>query len=177
MNPIQLPANRRCTKPTCYKCPAAPVIFSRQTNLCAVHYRMRQMKYDAQASGKVIPDDAVIQSLFDAAIADGMKCPVCGVVMNWRATDGRKTVLSLQHNRDGTFGLMCLGCNVRHQFYPGDDFYSIPAGHRHCKGCNVTKPLTEFSAHRYPKRQAVYPRTLCKKCDSGREMRRRREKC
>lgn len=144
----------------CSVCKEPATIFSKQTNLCVIHYRMRQMRYDAQASGKVIPTDSAIQALFDSAAASGMKCSVCSVKMNWLKRDGVKTIATLQHDRDGTFRLLCLSCNVKHQFWPEDSFYTREPGHKRCTRCEATLPLDKFRV------RDGYPNSTCRKCDS-----------
>jgi RNase P subunit RPR2 len=141
------------------------VRFYKETHVCAIHYRAKQMRYDAQASGKIVPTEAVVLSLLTAAVAAGMKCPHCSRPMNWFRDQGHSTIITLQHNRDGTFRIVCLGCNVRHQFQPGDSFFDVPAGSRFCKGCSTVKPLGDFYTFKKPDSDYRYVRTVCKQCD------------
>jgi hypothetical protein len=52
--------------------------------------------------------------------------------MNWWLTEGSSTVITLQHDRDGTIRLICKGCNSRHHLHPGDSYYQMPRGHKRC---------------------------------------------
>lgn len=106
--------------------------------------RFKQMVKAAKRSGKKIPSFSLLENLADAIRADEMKCPVCRRVMNWMLKEGRSTVVTLQHDRSGEMRLICKSCNSKHQFYPGDTFYDLPADHKQCRKCNKIKPNSEF---------------------------------
>jgi hypothetical protein len=113
---------------------------------CTLHYRVKQMRYDAQASGKSVPTVEVLLQMI-ADLPTGMKCVVCDRQMNWLKADGHSTMATLQHDRDGGYRIICLGCNVRHQFYPGDSLYETPQGSKRCPSCGAIKPTSEFYPH------------------------------
>lgn len=110
--------------------------------LCAKHYRFGQMRSKAKQDGKTVPSHELLETLASA----GMACGDCGVAMNWLAKEGQSTVASLQHYRDGTYGIVCRTCNTRHAFMPGDTYREMPKDHKLCAGCKCIKPLAEFTA-------------------------------
>lgn len=158
----------------CSLCDSEATIFFKQTNVCELHYRFKQMRYDAQASGKTVPPAGEIERLLYEMRDSGMVCPCCLRRMNWHRSGGHSTIVSLQHDHSGAFRLICLGCNVKHQHVPNDGFYSIPPTHKYCRRCKTVLPLTDY----YPKREyASGVCSWCKKCsikDAVLGMRRRR---
>jgi rRNA maturation endonuclease Nob1 len=64
--------------------------------------------------------------------------------MNWFASDGRSTVISLQHDRSGDIRLMCHACNTRHAKMPGDLFYEVGPDKHRCPRCERILPLNAF---------------------------------
>ena len=129
----------------CAHC-GAPAIFIMNQWVCAKHYRFRSMRYSARHSGKKVPS----RDWLEANVPEGMVCPCCSRVMNWRIHEGRPTVITLQHNRDGTMAMICQSCNSRHQHMPGDSFYSLPEGMRRCPKCGEIKPRGEFASSMHP---------------------------
>lgn len=111
---------------------------------CPIKLRISRMIRGAKLGKKRIPTREELSALLLARQADDMKCPACGQTMNWGDTSNRPATVSLQHDRSGTIRLICLRCNVRHQHYPADDFYTAPNDHKHCWGCGRTLALTEF---------------------------------
>ena len=112
--------------------------------LCPKHYRFGQMRVTAKRHGKTVPTHDQLEIL----ATRGMTCQDCSRVMNWLARDGQTTVISLQHYRDGTYGLVCRSCNTRHAFMDGDDYRSMPATSKLCPSCSTVKPLHEFYSDR-----------------------------
>jgi uncharacterized protein with PIN domain len=110
------------------------------TDYCIKHRRFMQMKTFAKSVGKTVPSYDELESLLPA----DMKCPVCGRSMTWLASEGKPMQVSLQHDRDGTHRLICLGCNSRHAALPGDLLYSLKEGEKYCQSCKVVKKATEF---------------------------------
>jgi len=127
----------------------------------AVTIRIRQMRKNAAKFGKVVPSKEDMLVLFSECIQSGFKCPACSRVMNWFFKDGRSTVVTLQHDRDGTIRLLCKGCNSAHARHQGDSFYDIPKGHKLCRICKAIKLLTDFykDAHK-----STGIASGCKKC-------------
>ncbi len=128
---------------------------------CPMHMRLRQMPIACRHDRKAVPPIDLLTQMATETIARNMACPLCGRTMNWLSRDGRTTCATLQHNRDGSFAIICLRCNVQHGQLPGDIYYAIPAGHKWCAGCEKTLPLDAF----YPSRtirQGVM--SQCKKC-------------
>lgn len=108
--------------------------------LCAKHYRFGQMRSLAKRRGLAVPDHEVLHEISSS----DMKCPDCGRQMNWLSVDGMSSVASLQHYRNGSFGIVCRSCNTRHAYMPGDSFRDIPADHKYCPSCKTSKPRDDF---------------------------------
>ena len=103
-----------------------------------------------------------LEAMFKTLVDSGMVCPACGRKMNWRKSEGVSTIVTLQHDRAGDLRLICLGCNSRHQHYPGDSFYDLPEGKKHCPSCGKIKPLAEFYPH---PTYFLGVRTACQMCE------------
>ncbi len=132
---------------TCAQCDEPATKRRNQTHLCVVHYRIQQMRQDSQVDSKPIPTRESLESLVGQIVESGMVCVFCDRVMNWLKKDGIKTIVTLQHDRNGGFRLICLSCNTRHQHFPGDSFYATPKGHKLCTRCKQVKPFEEFYPH------------------------------
>jgi len=138
-------------------------LVSGEKYFCAIHYRMYHMRVAARKHKKTCPSSADLTKLVEAVVANGMVCVGCRRTMLW-ITEGpgtRSNVISLQHDRDGTIRLICLGCNSRHQHFPGDTFYQAPEGHKWCHGCERLLPLSGFWISR---KNTTGVTTLCKTC-------------
>jgi len=143
----------------CAKCEEPSVIQQGHQKLCERHYRFASMRSGAKKANKYVPSHEELEVLFDPE----MICPDCKVKMNWRAKDGRSTVATLQHYRDGTLGIVCLSCNTRHAFMPEDTYREMPKDHKYCPKCKSIKHENDFylDAHR----QGVLKRkSYCNKC-------------
>jgi predicted RNA-binding Zn-ribbon protein involved in translation (DUF1610 family) len=99
------------------------------------------MRSKAKQCDKYSPTRDEIESLLNSE----MLCPDCGVKMNWRSKDGRSTVASLQHYRDGTLGVVCLSCNARHASMPNDSYRNMAKDHKFCPSCQNIKHESCFS--------------------------------
>lgn len=108
--------------------------------LCAKHYRFGQMRVNAKRRGLAVPSHEQLHSL----ISDNLTCPDCSRKMNWLSGDGMSSVASLQHYRDGSFGIVCRSCNTRHAYMSGDTYLGIPDDHKYCPCCQISKPRSEF---------------------------------
>lgn len=110
--------------------------------LCKKHYRFVQMRSSAKRQGKHVPSHLDLEIIL---ASQGMFCSDCRRPMNWRSADGRATVLTLQHYRDGSIAFACLSCNSRHASMPADTFRDMDPGHKHCPSCDQIKPASEFT--------------------------------
>ncbi len=111
--------------------------------LCKLHWKINNIRTGARMNKKYVPTEREIVALFKAN--PKRICPSCDRKMDFCKTDGRVSLsMTFQHNRDGTFGLLCHGCNARHASYKGDSFYKVPKDHKHCKGCGKIKSLNAF---------------------------------
>lgn len=127
--------------------------------LCAVHYRFSSMRTRAKRDGKDVPDYAYLESL----VPNPFLCPVCKVSMNWLSKEGHSTVITLQHDRDGTMRLICFKCNMRHSNFPEDTYYELPENHWRCSACGCVKPLEEFPTDRS---RPLGKKSYCKLCSN-----------
>jgi hypothetical protein len=157
----------------CVRCGEPAMKVRNKTAFCIPHYRMKQMIDDAKIDNKAAPTWEALSQLFDALIASGFRCPICDRPLNWLKKDGISTIVTLQHDRSGELRLLCLGCNVRHQFHPGDSFYDLPAGHKRCPMCKTVKPFAEFYPH---KNQPNNRSSQCRPCGRADSLERLRKK-
>ena len=146
-----------------WKCPrCGDVAYQKNGNqrLCRKHLRFSQMVATANRRGLLAPTHAELHRLH--AVLDNMACPHCHRTMNWMRRDGSSTVISLQHYRDGSFGLICVSCNTRHYYMPDDDFNTLLPGHKWCPSCRTIKPLGQFQANN--SRKWTGKRSHCREC-------------
>ncbi len=130
----------------CIYCGLPSVIFSYCKHLCPMHFRIRQMRLYARRDRKAVPTTEQLIGLVQSS--GGLKCTDCHRQMNWFKRDGSDTVVSLQHYRDGSFGLVCLSCNARHRAYDGDSYRLLPKDHKKCCACKRIMPLSAFCNNR-----------------------------
>ena len=152
---------------SCCHCDKPSEKVRNQGYFCILHYRIKQMRDDAAIDRKAVPSREELEGLFSSILDAGMKCQVCSREMNMLKADGISTQVTLQHDRDGSFRLICLGCNVKHQNYPGDSFYELPADHQRCHDCGEVKPHSEFYAHNT---NSTGYRSECKPCSKRHAM-------
>ena len=119
----------------CSKCLELSVIKQGHQNLCEKHYRFLSMRVMAKKSNKSVPTYEELEQL----IPKNLICQDCEIKMNWRAKNGRSTVITLQLYRDGSYGLVCLSCNTRHQHMDGDSYRTMPKDHKFCPSCKEIK--------------------------------------
>lgn len=148
--------------PACSRCGDPAVRKQGHQHLCAKHYRFGQMRVRAKRDGKPVPAHAELHNMRGV----DLKCPDCGVPMNWLAADGQSTVASLQHYRDGSMAIVCRSCNTRHAFMPEDSFRSMPAGHKYCPRCEKAKPFEQFSADN-GRSGPLKLKSWCKQCSGA----------
>jgi hypothetical protein len=123
-----------------------------------MHYRFGQMRANAARHGKTVPSRADLAAIVEKT---KMNCCGCGLKMNWLSRDGSKTVVSLQHNRDGSISFLCRSCNTRHASFVNDDFYHTPKTHHPCGDCRKLLFRSEFYAD---KSRPLGIKSYCKKC-------------
>ncbi len=146
----------------CIGCGDEDVVKSGRQMRCRRCHRFGQMRRTAGSHGKTVPSYELLESLL--ALLDGMKCPLCKREMNWLSSEGEVSVVSLQHWRDGSFGLICRSCNARHDDMPDDEFARLPAGHKWCPKCKVIKPLADFCLGK----NVLGCRSSCRDCTNRR---------
>jgi hypothetical protein len=135
------------------------VIKQGHQHLCAKHYRFGQMRVTAKRHGKETPSHASLHAM----VNDQMLCPDCGVQMNWRAKNGKSTVASLQHYRDGRMAIVCLSCNTRHASMEGDSYCDMPKDHKQCPSCKTIKHQSCFFADN-GRSGPIKRKSTCKSC-------------
>lgn len=144
---------------SCRRCILPAVILGSRV-LCAMHYRFDGMRQSAKRDGKYVPTESELLELLNSC---KLSCPVCKRAMNWRMIDGTETVITLQHNRDGTLAFLCMSCNSRHQAYPADDFFKVGPDRKRCSGpCKRVRPLSDFATDNG--RRWANKKTICKEC-------------
>ena len=122
------------------KCSSIAVRKQGHQNLCAKHYRFGQMRATAKRRCLAVPSHELLHTL----VNEELTCPDCLRKMNWLSIDGMEAVASLQHYRDGSFGIVCRSCNTRHAYMPGDSFLDIPDEYKYCPCCKSSKHRDEF---------------------------------
>lgn len=159
-----------CKPNTCRDCDEPAVVKWSRYAYCEKHYRFRQMRDKALSARKLVPSFDELNRLTSL----GLICPDCGVRMNWLVRDGRKTAVSLQHYRTGAFGFVCVSCNTRHQFSPGDSFCDGHVNDKYCGRCKSFKPRSAFKTRR--ESEYVCLRSWCRDCFNAYRRERRRLK-
>lgn len=156
---------------TCSVCKDAATIKQGNQNLCDKHYRFGQMRSSAKRNGKAVPT----RSQLDQMIGLSLDCPDCGIRMNWRSKDGKATVATLQHYRNGDMGIVCLSCNVRHSSMPGDTYREMDKTNKLCPSCGIIKNLSCFYSDR--SREGIAKRkSHCNECSHQHISKWRKEK-
>lgn len=126
----------------CARCDSLAIRYQGHQWLCAMHYRFGQMRARAKRDGKTVPTHEELAALVRDA------CPDCGVRMHWLARGHQATVATLQHYRDGSYGIVCRSCNTRHASMPGDSYRDMPKDHKRCPVCEQIKPAPAFAEDR-----------------------------
>lgn len=142
----------------CYICGNNAIKRNGRSNLCGKHNRFLQMQRTAKQDKKYVPSIYEIEKL----VPFDMKCQDCGNLMHWIDDKNRSLGAVLQHYRDKSLGIVCLSCNTKHGFMPGDSYKEVPNGSKFCGTCKTIKPLSMFSVRRDSKKP--YPLTKCKVC-------------
>jgi hypothetical protein len=127
--------------PACSRCGDPAVRKQGHQHLCAKHYRFGQMRSRAKRDGKTAPTHEQLHTM----PGSNLTCPDCTRRMNWLSAEGKSTVASLQHYRDGTLAIVCLSCNTRHASMDGDSYRDMPKDHKRCGKCREIKPATEYT--------------------------------
>ncbi len=142
----------------CYICGDNAISLHGRKNVCEKHKRFLQMQHTAKNDKKYVPSLYEIENL----VPKNMLCQDCGDLMHWIDNSNRSKGAVLQHYRDGSLGVICNSCNVKHGLMPGDSYRDVPVGHKLCRSCKTIKPLEMFG-----KRSANpddYPKSSCKEC-------------
>lgn len=147
----------------CTRCPEPASRRLGKSWLCPMHYRLCSMRYTAKREGKPVPTVGELEWLVRSL--DGMRCPHCKGVMTWQRGKAPGSVVTLQHDRDGSMRLLCLACNGAHANYPEDTFYDMPlasSGEKRCGKCWEIKPLSCFRLRADGRRHTSY----CVECQA-----------
>ena len=113
--------------------------------LCKKHCRFQQMRTTANRRGLSVPTYSELEQLL--SLLNDMRCPHCTRQMHWTSQEDSTCVASLQHYRDGAFGIISRSCNTRHAAIPNEaDFFAMKPGHKWCRLCRQAKPFADFSA-------------------------------
>lgn len=144
----------------CYVCGDEAIKRHGRANLCAKHRRFIQMQQTAKVDQKYVPSLLELERLS----TEEMKCPDCGVEMNWIDGSQRSAGAVLQHYRDGSIGIVCFSCNVKHGFMDGDSYQDVPHDHKLCRSCKTIKPIDSFGKRAASGPDSKYPKSECKAC-------------
>lgn len=147
----------------CKLCNEPVIVTSRSRHHCIKHHRFTQMRGAARWRGKTIPSVTELEALFNQG---GLICPECKRPMVWRRALATDRVVTLQHYRDGSFGLVCQSCNCRHTYMPGDSFRLMPTDHKLCPACNHVKPRSEFYSD-ISRGSIIQTMSRCKVCSQA----------
>lgn len=130
----------------CSRCSNASYKVRSKQSLCQMHYRITQMRDTARARNKAVPTVEQLEEMFSQLISDGMLCPICRQNMPLTGIrNGKRHVVSLQHDNDGELRLICMNCNMAHATFPGDEFYNnTPGETAYCPRCLKILPYTDF---------------------------------
>ena len=128
----------------CSRCEAPSSHYQGHQHLCPKHYRFGQIRATAKRRALSVPTHEDLERLTPA----DMKCPECREAMNWLARDGHTRVATFQHYRDGSHSIVCLSCNTRHAYAPGDSFRDMAKDQKFCPQCETFKPLAEYAGDR-----------------------------
>lgn len=128
-------------------------------HLCKKHYRFQQMRVDAKRQGKLVPEYDDLNRYMNMC---SMICPCCKRIMNWSANDGQSTVVTLQHNNDGTMNFLCRACNTLHGKI-GDVIYQVHDNEKYCASCDTIKDKSEFYKER---NRPSGLKSSCKECSN-----------
>lgn len=127
-------------------------------SLCVKHYRFQQMRTQSTRRGKTSPSRDELESM----IPKNMICQSCNRKMNWLSSEGHATVITIQHDRDGTLRLICRSCNARHASFNGDEFYNRDITKKCCPRCREMLPWSSFTIDK--SRRWNDANTYCRKC-------------
>lgn len=117
--------------------------------------RFYYMQYDSKKRGKEAPTLEQLELMLSKL--DNMKCPHCGVTMCWLIEESMKNVITIQHYKDGSMGLICATCNKRLAFYDEP----IPEGHKRCSKCEKILTIDNFTKYSRSRDGRL---GVCKKC-------------
>lgn len=143
----------------CYVCGDQSIKRHGRSNMCEKHHRFLQMQKTAKMDKKYTPSLYEIEKLVPA----DMVCQDCGILMHWIDDERRSSGAVLQHYRDGTLGIVCFSCNVKHGLMPGDSYRDVPKGFKLCTCCKTMKPISDFGKRSVS--EGSYPKSKCKRCD------------
>ena len=148
--------------PACAWCSEPKHIKQGRIWLCKIHYRFQSMRVRAKRDDKAVPSYEMLYSMASSS----MICPGCNRTMNWLAKEGRSTVVTLQHDRNGTMRFLCLSCNTRHAFMPGDSFYHAPKDKKFCPDCREWLDFDSFATDKSGR--WMDRKTYCRRCSNVR---------
>jgi hypothetical protein len=100
------------------------------------------MRATAKRHNKYVPTWEELEQMY---LITRLDCNDCNRIMNWTSKDGKCSVISLQHYRDGQIGFVCRSCNTRHASMDNDDYRNMPKNKKRCPQCKDIKMSTQFS--------------------------------
>lgn len=124
---------------------------------CLKHHRFHQMRKEAKSRGLLVPTWQQLEWLLPV----DMVCHECDEPMIWTAPAGstsRGATISLQHYRDGSFGLIHHRCNVIHgKLTVLGEHDRLPEGMKACPRCEKILSIESFrESHCRPSGREAY---------------------
>ena len=141
--------NLLCQRRGCHRI-AIHKVTSKPTWYCTFHKKVHSARSTAAKRGKKVPLFNELEKLFLLT----KKC-VCGKLLNpfkiVHRTDPCSDIPTLQHNKNGTYSVLCLECNIK-------DGHSIVGlknslrlknkNKKYCPNCRTIKSIDEFYSYR-----------------------------
>ncbi len=119
------------------------------TFYCDFHYRLSVMSQNSKVDRGDELTFRAVEALYKAQGKPEF-CPHCKRAFTWHSDEsGLGTVISLQHNNDGSLSFLCYSCNTGHgHSHLGDEYLKLdPSVEKYCPACKKVKPLTDFSSN------------------------------
>lgn len=118
---------------------------------CDKHFVWSDRKRTSKSRNKTFPSIEEFETLWKELINNKFHCLVCRKKMIIKSLQkGLKgCVVSLQHWKDGSLGLICTACNTGHGHSKlGDDWKHVPKNFKYCPACDKIKNKENFGKNR-----------------------------
>lgn len=113
----------------------------------------------AKTNNKLVPTQDDLEKMFN----EKMVCKDCNIDMVWTRKESQSRVITLQHYRNGSLGLVCMSCNSRHGAMKDDSFLLMPKDFKYCPCCKIEKHSNYFEYYNLPNGKQKR-RSFCIEC-------------